>query len=143
MPTPATVPDVPPGSVPASGLVACDPESSVRPVVESGLAARTVVVLDPDGAAGALADLVATDVSDLSVARVTRGSSSASGSLRSRSTSAAVRTRTGVSATTSRTADTAARPTAAAPVAIAAHAVIDSQLCLMSPVCPFAHLIPP
>lgn len=146
MPTPETVPDVPPGAVPPSGLVpgrsACASESAVRPV-ESEFDALTVVVvpdLDEDADSG---DFVATDFSDSSVARVTRGSSSASGSLSSRSTSAAVRTRTGVSATTSRTADTAARPTAAAPAAIAAHAVIDSQLCLMHPVCPFARLIPP
>ena len=71
------------------------------------------------------------------VSTVTSGSSWESGSCRRRSTSAAVSTRTGESATTSRTADTAARPTAAAPAAMAAHAVIDSQWSLMETVCPF------
>lgn len=61
------------------------------------------------------------------VATVTIGASAASGSWRNRSTSEALSTWTGSSVTAERTAPTARRPTTAAPVAPATHAVAGTQ----------------
>jgi hypothetical protein len=149
----------PPRPVPLTGPEV-DPVPAPAPPVEPsengfGAAVPWAVTVDPapDGAPMATAseDLVpagrrARDSgrsgSDGTAATIAIGASWDSGSFRRRSTSDAVSTRTGASATTSRTAETAARPTAAAPAAMAAQAVIDSQRYLMTPVCPFVHLIP-
>jgi hypothetical protein len=143
---PLTCPDVdpvppapPPAEPPDDGFVAVASRALTVDLVPDWDAPTTDA--EDSVPAGGTANDSGRSGSD-AAASVATGSSSDSGSCRRRSTSDAVRTRTGASATTSRTADTAAKPTAAAPAAMAAHAVIDSQRYLMTPVCPLVRLIP-